>query len=226
MTSITVRFPQFYWLADPACFPNLTQDPDLADQLDKPRHQDKYSVNWAEVGAFVQDIGNRLNKGDYRVDPDDSDFVEVAVEFGNLSEAEIEIVRRWFQHGAAPHGDPTNLVDGRHRLWNCWSADKGLMLPVESSILCVTLEPADSPVHDLVPCEARDKLNVVTDAVREHSSAYVDRLIELSSGYAVDDRDGDTFSIATVTISPRVDEATDHGVLSVLKGWFEHFRSR
>lgn len=226
MTSITVCFPQFYWLADSTCFPELTQDPDLEDQLDKPRHPDKYTVNWARVGAVVQDIGKRLNREDYRYDPDDPNFAEVAVEFGSLSETEIEIVRRWFQHGVTPHGDPASLLDGRHRLWNCWSANKDLMLPVESSILCATLEPADSSVHDHVPCEARAKLEAVTDAVREHSSAYVDRLIDLSSSCVVDFSDPDTSSITAGTIDSHVDEGADHGFLSALRGRNKLFRSR
>lgn len=226
MTSLIVRFPQFYWLADSACFPQLTQDPDSEDQLDKPRHPDKYFVNWAGVGEVVQDIGKRLNQGEYRDHPDDPDFAEVAVEFRSLSEAEIEIVRLWFQHGVAPHGDPANLIDGRHRLWNCWSANKDLLLPVESWILFATLEPADSAVHDLVPCEARAKLKAVTNAVREHSSAYVERLSDLSSNCVVDFSDGDTSSITAVTIGSRVDKATGHGFLSVLRRWYKRFRSR
>ena len=226
MTSIFVRFPQFYWLADPECFPELTQDPDLADQLDSPRHADKHSVNWVGVGSIVQDIGNRLVTGEYREDPDDPDWAEVTVTCGSLSEAEKEIVKRWFQHGVCPSGDPPYLENGRHRLWNCWSANKDLMLPVESPLLCATLEPDDSPVHDVLPREARAKLNVVSDAVRDRNPAYVDRLIKLSSRCAVDDPHAGDSSSATVSITPHVDEATNCGVFSTLKRWYERLRSK
>lgn len=226
MSSINVQFPQFYWLADTACFPELTQDPDLVDQLDAPRHPDKHYVNWAGVGAVVQDIGNRLIQGEYKEDPDDPDWAEVAVDYGTLSDDEREIVNRWFQHGACPCGDPVSLENGRHRLWNCWSANRNLMLPVESSILCLTLEPPGSRVHELLPCSARAKLNAVTPIVRERSSAYVDRLVELSSRCAVDNREGDDHPNATTAISLNVDEPTTTGTLSLLKRWFEHLRPR
>ena len=226
MTSIYVCFPRFYWLADPKCFPELTQDPDLADQLDKPRHSDKDSVNWSEVGAVVQDVGSRLVTGEYKEDPDDPDRAEVAVTYGNLSEAEKEIVNRWFQHGVCPSGDPGYLDNGRHRLWNCWSANKDLILPVESSFLCCTLEADDSPVHDVLPCEARTKLNALSDAVRERSTAYVDRLIELSSRCVVDDPDDGDSSSTTFNVNPYVDEATDHCVFSTLRSWYERLLSR
>lgn len=226
MTSIFVRFPQFYWLADPECFPELTQDPDQADQLDNPRHADKYIVDWAGVGAVVQDIGKRLVAGQYREDHDDPEWAEITATYGNLSEAEKEIMNRWFQHGICPSGDPGYLENGRHRLWNCWSANKNLMLPVESPFLCCTLEPDDSLVHDALPCEARAKLNAVSDAVRERSTAYVDRLIKLSSRCVVDDPDDGDSSSTTFNVNPYVDEATDHGVLSKLRSWYERLLSR
>ncbi|CAB0853695.1 hypothetical protein FRC0314_01664 [Corynebacterium diphtheriae] len=200
MTSIFVRYPQFYWLADPECFPGLTQDPDLTDRLNRPRHSDKCSVNWSEVGAVVQDIGKRLVAGQYREYHDDPEKAEVAVTYGNLSKPEIEIVNRWFEHGVCPSGDPERLENGRHRLWNCWSANKDLMLPVESTFLCYTLEPDDSSVHDALPCEARAKLNAVSDAVRERSTAYVDRLIQLSSRCVVDDPDDGDSSSTTFNV--------------------------
>ena len=180
-SEISVRFPQLYWLADKASFPELSEDPDRADRLSADRHPDKHCVNWARVGAVVQDVGDRVVQGSYRVDSDDSDFGKVSVDFGALSDTEVEIVHRWFQHGVSPCGDPANLENGRHRLWNCWSANQDLMLPVESSLLCATLEPADSAVHEHLPHDALTKLRAVTPAVRKRSPGYVDALTKLSS---------------------------------------------
>lgn len=219
MSSVTVRYPQFYWLADKGCFPELTQDPDLADQLHSPRHPDKLRVNWGGVGAVVQDVGNRLVQGEYQSDPDEPDLAEVPVDYGTLSDAEVAIVNRWFQHGVCPCGDPGSLENGRHRLWNCWSANPNLMLPVESSILCLTLEPPDSPVHGLLPCDALRKLRAVTPPVREGSSEYVRALTELSSRYSVRDTDGDDHQSDAVTSDSHVDEPTNHWVLSLLRRW-------
>ena len=50
---IFVRFPSFYWLAHPACFPDLREDPDEADGRE-PRHSDKDQINWLAVGQKAQ----------------------------------------------------------------------------------------------------------------------------------------------------------------------------
>lgn len=180
-SEISVRFPELYWLADKASFPELSEDPDVTDRLGAPRHRDKHCVDWAGVGAVAQDVGDCIVQGRYRVDSDDSDFGKVSVDLGTLSDKEIEIVYRWFLHGVCPCGDPDNLENGRHRLWNCWSANQDLMLPVASSLLCATLESADSAVHELLPHDALTKLRAVTPAVRKRSPGYVDALTKLSS---------------------------------------------
>lgn len=182
-SEISVRFPQLYWLADKASFPELSEDPDDTDGRRAPRHPDKHCVDWTGVGAVVEDVGDRLVQGRYRVDSDNAEWGEVSVDFGALSDTEVEIVCRWFMHAVGPSGDPDNLENGRHRLWNCWSANQDLMLPVESSLLCATLEPADSAVHEHLPHDALTKLRAVTPAVRKRSPGYVDALTKLSSQY-------------------------------------------
>ena len=180
-SEISVRFPELYWLADKASFPELSEDPDITDRRGAPRHRDKHCVDWARVGAVVEDVGDRVVQGRYRVDSDDAEWGEVSVDLGALSDTEVEIVHRWFLHGVCPCGDPEYLENGRHRLWNCWSANKYLMLPVESSLLGATLEPADSAVHEHLPHDALTKLRAVTPAVRKRSPGYVDALTKLSS---------------------------------------------
>ena len=75
-----------------------------------------------------------------------------------------------------PTGDPGYLSDGRHRLFNCWSTDETLLLPILSATLHTTLEDEDSGAYKALPGEAWDCLREMPDTVRRNSPEYVKQI--------------------------------------------------
>ena len=178
---IFVRFPNFYWLAHPACFPDLREDPDEADGHE-PRNSDKDQINWLAVGQKAQVVGQALVSKNYELDAEDPKVGIVTIDLSDLAQSEQEIIHRWFRHGVCPSGDYPNLENGRHRLWNCWSADSELLLPLQSSFLNVTNEPKDSKIWEKVPCWAKEKIEAVPDVVLSRSKDYSGQLESLALG--------------------------------------------
>ena len=174
-TTVHVTYPHLYWLADKSCFPKLKTDPDTEDKR-QPRYSDKYKLDWKAIGDTVQHIGHEIvsKQVDYKNDKPDS--ITVNIDFHNLPPTEEDIVKCWFNGGCMPTGDPGYLSDGRHRLFNCWSTDETLLLPILSATLHTTLEDEDSGAYKALPGEAWDCLREMPDTVRRTSPEYVKQI--------------------------------------------------
>lgn len=174
-TTVHVIYPHLYWLADKSCFPQLQTDPDIEDDR-QPRHSDKYELDWKAIGDKVQCIGREIVSQQVNYKNGKPDSVTVNVDLSTLSDTEEDIVKYWFNGGCILTGDPCDLIDGRHRLFNCWFADETLLLPVQSATLRTTLEDEDSAAYKALPAEAWDCLNKIPDTVRQNSPEYVKQI--------------------------------------------------
>lgn len=174
-TTVHVIYPHLYWLADISCFPQLKTDPDTEDKR-QPRYSDKYELNWKAIGDTVQRIGHEIVSKQVNYKNDKPDSITINIDFSNLSPTEEDIVKYWFNGGCIPTGDPGYLSDGRHRLFNCWSTDDALLLPILSATLHTTLEDKDSGAYKALPAEAWDCLNKIPDTVRHNSPEYVTQI--------------------------------------------------
>lgn len=174
-TTVHVIYPHLYWLADKSCFPQLQTDPDIEDDR-QPRHSDKYELDWKVIGDKVQRIGREIVSQQVNYKNGKPDSVTVNVDLSTLSDTEEDIVKYWFNGGCILTGDPCDLIDGRHRLFNCWFADETLLLPVQSATLRTTLEDEDSAAYKALPAEAWDCLNKIPDTVRQNSPEYVKQI--------------------------------------------------
>lgn len=174
-TTVYVIHPHLYWLADKSCFPQLQTDPDIEDDR-QPRHSDKYELDWKAIGDKVQCIGREIVSQQVNYKNGKPDSVTVNVDLSNLSDTEEDIVKYWFNGGCILTGDPCDLIDGRHRLFNCWFADETLLLPVQSATLRTTLEDEDSAAYKALPAEAWDRLKQIPDSVRQNSPEYVKQI--------------------------------------------------
>lgn len=174
-----------FWLAKRTCFPNFIEDPDKTDlHLNGNRHEDKNGIRWATVGKAVELIGFEVASLDFHkvcTDECEDDLHQVEVDMSHLSSEEQSIVQRWFQHGACVEGQEDDIFDGRHRLWNCWSTDSELILPVRSSVLVGLVEPPDSTTREIMRCEARRILSSTADECLERSPHYAKVLTEQSN---------------------------------------------
>lgn len=174
-TTVHVIHPHLYWLADKSCFPKLKTDPDTEDKR-QPRYSDKYELNWKAIGDTVQRIGHEIVSKQIDYKNDELDSVTVDIDFSNLSPTEEGIVKGWFNGGCMPTGDPGYLSDGRHRLFNCWSTDETLLLPILSATLHTALEEKDSGAYKALPAEAWDCLQEIPDTVHQNSPGYVEQI--------------------------------------------------
>lgn len=174
-TTVHVIYPHLYWLADKSCFPQLQTDPDIEDDR-QPRHSDKYELDWKAIGDKVQCIGREIVSQQVNYKNGKPDSVTVNVDLSTLSDTEEDIVKYWFNGGCILTGDPCDLIDGRHRLFNCWFADETLLLPVQSATLRTTLEDEDSAAYKALPAEAWDCLNKIPDTVHQNSPEYVKQI--------------------------------------------------
>ena len=174
-----------FWLAKRTCFPNFIEDPDKTDlHLAGNRHEDKYDIRWATVGKAVELIGCEVASLEFHnvcSDECEDDLHQVEVDVSHLSSEEQSIVQRWFQHGVCVEGQEDDIFSGRHRLWNCWSADSELILPVRSSVLVGLVEPPDSDVREIMHCEAQRILSSTEDECLGRSPHYAKVLTEQSN---------------------------------------------
>lgn len=175
LTTVHVIYPHLYWLADARCFPQLKTDPDTEDNR-QPRHSETDELDWKAIGHTVERIGREIISKceNYENNKPDTDMFNV--DLSNLSSPERDIVKYWFNGGCMPTGDPFELTDGRHRLHNCWSADKTLLLPILSATLRTTLEEEDSEAYKALPEEAWHCLQKIPESVRQNSPKYVERI--------------------------------------------------
>lgn len=174
-TTVHVIYPHLYWLADASCFPQLETDPDIMDNR-QPRYDDKDKLNWREIGHSVQHIGQEIISKQHNYKTSKPDSVTIKIDLSNLSLPEKNIVKCWFNGGCIPTGDPSDLTDGRHRLHNCWLADKTLLLPILSATLRTTLEEKDSGAYKALPEEAWYCLKEIPDSVRQNSPEYIKQI--------------------------------------------------
>ncbi|WP_461634881.1 hypothetical protein [Glutamicibacter soli] len=163
---IEVEHPTNLWFAKRGDLPWLT---DPADN----RYQDAESINWTGIGRAVQVIGQQLRSRKHN--PAD-ETVTVTTDLGALNELEQEIVSWWFKLDLGISSDIHHdaLEDGRHRLWNVWSADKDLELPIYSQVL-----------------RSKQNIGVLRDRGESKAAQNLHEVMMLSCREALDDFDNE-----------------------------------
>ncbi len=107
-------------------------DPDILDR--NVRHPDKHLVDWKLVGQTVQDVGQRLYRGEVSYDnPEEqsSPWVQLTPLWsdGKQRTAEWNLIKHWLEN--PPQVSEKQCANGgRHRLFGVWSRHPNLILPV------------------------------------------------------------------------------------------------
>ena len=93
----------------------------------------------------------------------------------------LQIIRDWFAQAKSPRVDPfRRILNGRHRLWNCWQADPDLKLPVSSLILEALADYEDDSHLNLIYEDANAVFNTLTRSVMNNSPNYYWKLADIA----------------------------------------------
>lgn len=176
---VEVEHPTNLWFATRDDLPWLT---DPADN----RYRDTESINWTGIGLAVQAIGHQLRR--QKLNPAEERVI-FSINTDALNKLEKEIVSWWFKLDLGPSSDihQDALEDGRHRLWNVWSADNDVQLPIYSQALrgkqnigilrSKGESNAAQGLHEVMKEECRDALDGFDNNFLQRNRTYYRELI-------------------------------------------------
>ena len=129
---IDVHNPDEFWFAT---FADgfIGEDPDAEDGYERSYRSGP--ADWTLIADMMTDISGQLRTASFEV-------VAIKLEPPE-SIPSFDAILAWFSLGDMVLGDPGNLINGRHRLWNSWRARPDAVLPIRSAIRTIVSEAGE-----------------------------------------------------------------------------------